>query len=416
MLSPIALADGLPGGLPVTVRGVSGALLADGSRADLTFRDGLVAARLEPGTLEGADVLDLTGYVLLPAAADAHAHLDKAVSMDSLVPAYGDLWHAIEQWRERAAIPDEDDYYRRARQVALEMLAHGVTAIRSHCNLTLGDDPLVGLKALMRLKTDLAAVLDLEIAVLPAPESPTADIVAAMEFGADIMGGCPHLAPDPEAELDRVIGLARRFGTGLDIHADEQLSPDMLTVRSLARKVLRDPLPGTVTAGHCVSLGTLDSPLLEEVVAELAAAGVSVVSLPMTNLYLQGWQHPSWKPRGLTALRALLDGGVTLATGGDNVRDPFNPMGRADPLETVSLLITAGHLTLEEALNASTSGSRSAMGLPVAGPAAGAVAELLACQGVSVADVVARAPEDRVVLHRGTVVAASATRRSLGVS
>jgi cytosine deaminase len=151
----------------------------------------------------------------------------------------------------------------------------------------------------------------------------------------------------------------------------------------------------------------LDADLLAAVVTELAQAGVGVVTLPITNLYLQGWDHPSWTPRGLTAVRALLDAGVTLAGGGDNIRDPFNPVGRADPLETASLLVVAGHLSVEESVAAVTAGGRKVMGLPVAGPQVGAAADLLMCKGSSLRDVVARGPRDRMVVHAGRVVSAS---------
>ena len=207
--------------------------------------------------------------------------------------------------------------------------------------------------------------------------------------------------------------MAHRFGTGIDIHADEQLTPHMLSVQSLARRVQQRPVPGTVTAGHCVSLGTLDQATLSGVLTDLKAGGVGVVTLPITNLYLQGWEHPSWTPRGLTALRGLLDAGIMVAAGGDNIRDPFNPVGRADPLETVALLVVAGHLTLDEAMAAATHGSRAVMGLPPAGTAPGLVADLLAVKGSDLADIVARAPEDRVVFHRGNVVAASRTQRRM---
>ena len=81
--------------------------------------------------------------------------------------------------------------------------------------------------------------------------------------------------------------------------------------------------------------------------------------LPATNLYLQGAGPGHAGCAGLTAVRALIDAGVTVAAGADNVRDPFNPTGRLDPLETASLLITAGHLDPEEALNAVSGAARS---------------------------------------------------------
>ncbi len=74
----------------------------------------------------------------------------------------------------------------------------------------------------------------------------------------------------------------------------------------------------------------------------VARAGLGIVTLPITNLYLQGRDATHAAPRGITAVRRLLEAGIPLAAGGDNLRDPFNPAGRADPFETTSLLMTAG--------------------------------------------------------------------------
>ncbi len=145
--------------------------------------------------------------------------------------------------------------------------------------------------------------------------------------------------------------------------------------------------------------------MLEAEASELGKA--CAASLPITNLYLQGWQHPVGTPRGLTALRALLDAGVRVAAGADNVRDPFNPVGRSDALETASLLVSAGHLTLDEAYAAVSSGARSVMSLPVAGVEVGAAAELLAVRGANLSDVIASASADRFVIHAGRLVAQS---------
>jgi len=87
------------------------------------------------------------------------------------------------------------------------------------------------------------------------------------------------------------------------------------------------------------------------------------------------------------------------------VRDPFNPVGRCDHLETASLLVAAGHLAPEDAVDAVTTGARDVMGLPFAGPVAGARADLVAVRAASLGETVAFASADRVVLHRGRVVA-----------
>ena len=58
-----------------------------------------------------------------------------------------------------------------------------------------------------------------------------------------------------------------------------------------------------------------------------------VVALPITNLYLQGHDGPGRGQRAIAPIGALRAGGVEVCAGADNLRDPFNPLGRADPLK-----------------------------------------------------------------------------------
>ena len=143
----------------------------------------------------------------------------------------------------------------------------------------------------------------------------------------------------------------------------------------------------------------------------MARAGLGVVTLPITNLYLQGRDHTHAAPRGLTALHAILAAGIPLAAGADNVRDPFNPAGRADPFETTSLLQTAGHLTAEQALRAVTADARAVLGLPRAGVAPGDVADLMLVPDVDLGDVLAGVEDARLVLSGGRVVADTRVQR-----
>jgi cytosine deaminase len=147
-----------------------------------------------------------------------------------------------------------------------------------------------------------------------------------------------------------------------------------------------------------------------EVAAQVAAAQVAVVCNPQTNLFLQARGQGTAPVRGLTALRALLDAGVTVAGGGDNLRDPFNPVGRVDPLETAALLVAAGHLTPEEAYAAVSAGARAAMGLPEIQVAPGFPAELLAVQSSSLPEALAGGTS-RVVIHQGRMVSRTTVTR-----
>ena len=351
-------------------------------------------------------MIDLTGYVLLPAPAEPHAHLDKALTWDAIQPPTGDLHRAIDSFRDFAEHEDEAGIHGRAARALERMLAAGTTAVRTHVNFFGGPDPLRGFRALTSLRRAFAGIVDLQLVALPGWETPIDLVEQAMEQGADLIGGAPHLAPEPIAELTRLLDLAERLGCGVDLHTDEGLGGPV-TLRAFAEHT-RD-WPVVRTAGHCVRLGTLSSDELAPVIDAVRAADVGIISLPITNLYLQGWDQPVATPRGLTALRPLIDAGVRVAAGADNLRDPFNPVGRGDALETASLLVTAGHLSIEEAVHLVTSGARSVLGLPVAGPVPGAVADLLAVRAGTLAEAVAFAPADRMVFAGGRLVAHTET-------
>lgn len=356
--------------------------------------------------------LDLTGYLVVTAPADPHAHLDKARSWDAIRPPMGDLLSAIDSWRAYTVTMSEDDVADRARAQALEMLRHGTTAIRSHVDLLSGPDPLLCARALMRVREELTGLIDLELVVLAGPDAPDRDIDAALDLGLDLVGGAPHLADDPGADLQRLLALALRRDVGVDLHTDESLYGPV-TLGEFARTV-RD-WTRNVSAGHCVRLGTIESRGRAEIIAEVVASDIGIIANPLTNLYLQGWEHDTSTPRGITAARELLDAGVRFAAGADNVRDPFNPLGRSDALETAMLLVTAAHLTVAEAYTAVSSGARSVMGLPEAGVRVGARAELLAIRSSGLEEAVATASEERHVIHDGRLVASTTVSSQVAV-
>ncbi|WP_239451922.1 amidohydrolase family protein [Frondihabitans sp. PAMC 28766] len=366
--------------------------------------------------------LDLTGFVLLTAPAEPHAHLDKALSWGAIRPPMGDLVRAITSWREYARTMPVEDIAARAREQALRMLGQGTTAIRSHVDILQGSDPLRGALALTQVRDELRDLIDIELVALAGPEVPTEHIAAALDLGVDLVGGSPHLAQDPTADLQRLLALARSRGCGVDLHTDESLAgPVTLDAYASAVEGWRDeaardgaPVPN-VSAGHCTRLGTMPAADRDSIVAAVKRADIGVIANPITNLYLQGWEHPVSTPRGITAARQLLDAGVRFAAGADNVRDPFNPLGRSDALETAMLMVTGGHLTIDEAYTAVSDGARAVLALPVAGVVPGARAELLAVRGTSLPDVVANASADRFVIHRGQLVAESSVTRSVAL-
>lgn len=358
--------------------------------------------------------LDLSGFVLLTAPAEPRAHLDKALSWEELRPEPGDLHHAIATWKEGSLRFDEESFRRRSRTAALLLLRNGTTAVRTHVDVLYGDDPLRGVRAVDAVRRELRGLMDIQIVALIKAYSDVELLYGALDAGADLVGGSPHSAPEPLAELDRLLGVAEDRGVGADLHTDEFLVGDHHTLPGYADRVRDWPADRIRTASHCTRLSMMTATELD-LLPQIVSAGLGVVANPLTNLSIHGRDIPTATPRGITPITRLRAAGVAVAAGADNVRDPFNPLGRSDALETAMLAVVAGHVDPDVAVSLVTDDARAVLGLPPAGPRVGARAELLAVRGTGVTDVIANAPADRIVIHDGVVVSRSETHTWIAV-
>ncbi|MYH78394.1 MAG: amidohydrolase family protein [Acidimicrobiaceae bacterium] len=402
------------------MRVLRNARLADGRAVDVGIdtTDGTISSVVAAGSAavaEGTEVDDLGGWLLLVAMAEPHAHLDKALTADEVPNPKGDLMGAINAWFE-AAEKGRLSYERtveRATQAFELLLVHGVTAVRTHINVT-ADIGVSSVLAVQEAARSMEGLIDLQTVALTGfpmtgPDSApnVRALEAAVEAGVDLVGGVPNLQDDPPACIADVLSLATSTGIDIDLHTDETLDPSVLTLRELARQVSDKGFDGTVAASHCVSLGMQPPDVQAAVAAEVAAAGISVIALPQTNLFLQGRDDPRATPRGLTAVQALLDAGAAVAAGADNVQDPFNLVGRSDPLETAALMVMAGHRLPADAYDMVSNISRRVMGLAPVNFEPGDPADLIAIDAPSLRGAVADAPMSRRVYRRGRLVASA---------
>jgi cytosine/creatinine deaminase len=403
---------------------MSGLVLANATGVPGSVRilgDQVAAVGDDVSPAPGETLVDLAGYVLLPGLAEPHVHLDKAFTAGRVTPATPDLAGAIAAWYELRGDLTEADFAERARRGAAGYLASGATAIRAHTDVSaaVGIIPVAALRA---LRDELAGTVDIEIvagAAIPVTGTAGRENVAALrdalDAGADVVGGAPWLDPDPVAACGLLFDLAAAAGLPVDLHVDETTDPAADTLRVLI-DVARQGFGQRVTASHVVSLASRPPAVRGQIAEALTEAGISVVTLPQTNLWLQGRDGGPVPRRGLTAVRALRDAGVPVAAGADNIRDPFNPLGRTDPLETASLLAAAAHLTPPQALAAVTTDAWTVLGRPAPAVRPGAPARFVAVAAAGADDAVAAAPPSRIVI-RGSRIAArtSASREFPGL-
>jgi cytosine deaminase len=343
------------------------------------------------------------GYLVLPAFAEPHAHLDKALLAERVPNPRGDLMGAILAMRDARPSITVADTVARAERAARLMVANGTTAIRTHADTT-PENGLTSVEALIEVRERLRDIVDIQVVALTgfpsigvAGDRARGLLRDAIAMGVDVVGGCPHLELDPAECNDLLLTIAAEAGLPVDLHTDETLDASICGLADLAERVLASGFPHAVTASHCVSLGVQPEARQRAVADRVAAAGIHVVALPQTNLFLQGRQQRTSTPRGITAVRALMDAGVHVAAGADNLQDPFNPVGRGDALETASLMISAAHLLPDEALAAVSTHARCVLGIPGDG-------DLVALPAASVREAIAFGPSPRVVVRHGAVL------------
>ena len=407
---------------PTDTSWITNARLADGRVVDIECVDGRIKRVAQQGdvSIDTSDVVhDAGDWLLLPAMAEPHAHLDKALTADLVPNPAGDLHGAIDAWIEASVagrITHEDTIDRAAAAIGL-LLVRGVTAVRSHVNVGAGYGA-ASVNAVHAARERHRGRLQVQtVGLVHSPLTGDAGagnrqaLDEAIEAGVDLIGGCPHLEPDGPAMISYVLDLAAEANLPLDLHVDEDLDPSVLTLPDYARQVIERGFTNGVAASHCVSLGMQDASTQREVAAVVAEANMAVFALPQTNLFLQARDVATAAPRGLTAIDPLVDAGVAVGAGGDNVQDPFNLMGRSDPLETAALMVMAGHRSPEAAYAMVSNVPRVAMGLEPVNFAVGDPADFLAIDAPTVRAAIAEAPMSRSTFHAGKLVA-SVTQQS----
>ncbi|MFD5077488.1 amidohydrolase family protein [Streptomyces sp. NPDC058371] len=372
-----------------------GARLTDGRTVDVRLGGGRIEAVGTAGSLAPSAAgnpapgtrVDLTGYLLLPAPAEPHAHGDTAFSAEGDGPASY----------------EPEEVQRRTTEAALLQLGHGATALRSHVRV--GDVQGLGaLAAVLQARRALRGLAELSTVAMPrlltgvAGADGLAMLRDALKMGASVVGGCPDADPDPTGYVEAVLEIASEHGCPVDLHTDAD-DPARLARLAAMAGGLR---PG-VTLGPCGGLGRLPADAASRAADQLAAAGVSVVCLPQGGC-------GSADRRGTAPVRLLRSAGVPVAAGSGALRDVSNPVGRGDPLEAAYLLASRYALRPEDAYDAVSSAARAALGLSEVRVEAGFPAELLAVRGDRLAGALSLA-YSRIVVHRGRVVARTSAVR-----
>jgi cytosine deaminase len=226
-----------------------------------------------------------------------------------------------------------------------------------------------------------------------------------MELGADVVGGIPwieHAEEDAKRHVDFGFELAKKYDKDVAMLVDDAGDPSLRTTEYLAIKAHREGWTGRVAACHARATALYNEVHHRKLVALLKRAEMGVVTDPHT-----GPLH--------VRVRDLVDGGVNVALGQDDVNDAYYPYGRCKMLEVAFL---ASHLLWmqterdrETIYDMITDNPAKMLRLENYGLAAGREANLVVLDAYTMRDAFTRQVEASYVILRGNVVAQTSVER-----
>ena len=274
---------------------------------------------------------------------EPHAHLDKAFTAPEHSNGSGTMEEAMVVNRGEAAQRTAEGVWNRAERALDQAWRYGLRAMRSHVD-SLGPWSEICWEVLGSQRQRWAGRVDLQlVALVPIQHWLSAEgerLARQVAARGGVLGGVlgpPYRLDGQEGEALRALfALAERVGCGIDLHLDESDQPPprgLLLIHALLRE---RSFNVPVAASHASSMGLMEDRALRRLADGLAEAGVDVVALPTTNLWLLD-RDPERTPsrRPMAPIRQLQQAGVTVAIGGDNVQDAWFPGGDFDPVELI---------------------------------------------------------------------------------
>jgi cytosine deaminase len=353
-------------------------------------------------------------------------HLDKCMVRDRMRPnATFSFDEAIElTWgfkRDRTV----DDIRKTAVGVAEQAVANGTTHMRVFADVdTIGG--LKPVKAMLAVREEMRDVLDIQVVAFPQEatvRNPGSDALLdeAMKLGADVVGGLPwyeHCDADSQTQIDLCFDLAKKYGKPIHMLVDDTSDPTSRTLEMLALKTARAGLGLHVAASHCESITFYNHTHAARVIALVKEAGMSIVSNAHISLTLIGIVgRPQPAPRGITRVWEFLQAGVNVASGQDDVNDPYYPFGRCDQLEVGWIMAHTAQLVfaddIETAYDMITTNAAKAMSLPDYGLEVGKRADLIVLDAPNVKDALRLQAPRLSVIRKGRIVAETKVHRTV---
>ncbi len=374
--------------------------------ADIGISDGRIVA-LQPGlTAEATDVIEAGGRLVVPGFVDSHFHIGKSFfgrdthrydyqqaeqypadladryrrhfrsAMGDLEVYHENVVPLVRQWAWKEAYTVENVADRICDALSLG-LSNGVVA----CRMFVDIDSLARLTELegaLEARRRFGGLMQLQICAFPQEgldaDPETASLMAqAMEAGADVVGGLPHVEWTDDLckrHADFCFELADRYDAPLHFLCDDVASPMSRTLEYVAARTIQTRRYGRVASSHNGALSVYPDPHAVKVINLIRDAEMNISCNSQVNLL-----------GILTRVHEMVDAGINVSVGQDDLDNFYYPFGREDPLEWAWSIAHAGHFAypkgIEQVFDMLTVNGARTLGLTDYGLEVGCKADLV---------------------------------------
>ena len=381
---------------------------ADGFAAfDMAIADGRITAITKP-----EDEAPL-GRIVSPLFVDCHTHIDKGHIWARSPNPDGSFMGALEtvgnDRRENWSAADVEARMEFALKCAF---AHGTRHLRTHLD-SLPPQEDISWPVFQTVRERWKGRIDLQAACLFGIDAARDEawfnrLAGIVAKAGGVLGTVTFMVPDLEPLLDRVFAKAMDLGLELDFHADETDDIEARSLGAIARAARRHGYKGRILIGHCCSLARQPDDVVLRTLDDVASVDISVVSLPMCNMYLQDRRQNATTPRwrGVTLLHEMKARGINVCVASDNTRDPFYAYGDLDMLEVYRMATRTCHFDHPVGDWPKTVFANPAKAMGIAEPVIepGAPADFMIYQGRTWTELLSRPESNRIMIRGGTVI------------
>lgn len=375
---------------------------------DLIVENGRIAEITPSDAQSGARIVS-------PCFVDCHTHLDKGHIWARSPNPDGSFAGALETvGSDRKANWSADDVETRMEFALKCAYAYGTKAIRTHID-SLPPQEDISWPVFAAMRERWAGRIDLHAACLFGIDAARDEawferLVSIVKEHGGVLGAVTYMVPDLDDLLDGIFRAAIEHDLTLDFHADETDDTDAKSLHAIAKAAARHGYDGRILVGHCCSLARQPDDVVKATLDDVAATNISVVSLPMCNMYLQDRRTDGTTPRwrGVTLLHEMKARGINVCVASDNTRDPFYAYGDLDMLEVYRMATRTCHFDHPVADWPKTvfSNSAKAMGLDQDHGllSVGGIADFVIYEGRNWTELLSRSEANRIVVRNGQVI------------